>query len=59
MNLVARVGRISRGSRRGVEAVRLLQEADERVAGHEVTGTRVPQREQNHDRLVAAHDLGT
>jgi hypothetical protein len=38
------------------EAVRLLQEAGERVAGFETTGARVPQRERYHARLVAAHD---
>ncbi len=53
---MARVGRISRGSRRGAEAVRLLQEAGERVANLEATGARVPQRQRYHARLVAAHD---
>ena len=38
------------------EAVRLLQEAGEWVAGFEATGTRMPQREWYHARLVAAHD---
>ncbi|MDQ3911816.1 MAG: hypothetical protein M3305_08630 [Actinomycetota bacterium] len=38
------------------EAVRLLQDAGERVAGFEATGTRMPQRERYHARLVAAHD---
>ena len=38
------------------EAVRLLQEAGERVAGFEATGARMPQRERYHARLVAAHD---
>jgi hypothetical protein len=38
------------------EAVRLLQEAGERVAGFEATGARMPQRELYHARLVAAHD---
>jgi DNA-binding FadR family transcriptional regulator len=38
------------------EAVRLLQEAGERVAGFETTGARVPQRQRYHARLVAAHD---
>jgi hypothetical protein len=38
------------------EAVRLLQEAGERVAGFEATGARTPQRELYHSRLVAAHD---
>jgi hypothetical protein len=38
------------------EAVRLLQEAGERVAGFEASGTRMPQRERYHARLVSAHD---
>ena len=38
------------------EAVRLLREAGERVAGFEATGARMPQRERYHARLVAAHD---
>jgi hypothetical protein len=38
------------------EAVRLLKEAGERVANFEATGARMPQREQYHARLVAAHD---
>ena len=38
------------------EAVRLLQEAGEWVAGFEATGARMPQRERYHARLVAAHD---
>jgi hypothetical protein len=38
------------------EAVRLLQEVGERVAGFEATGARMSQRERYHDRLVAAHD---
>jgi hypothetical protein len=38
------------------EAVRLLQEVGERVANFEATGTRMPQRERYHARLVAAHD---
>jgi hypothetical protein len=38
------------------ESVQLLQEAGERVAGFEATGARMPQREQYHARLVAAHD---
>jgi hypothetical protein len=37
-------------------AVRLLQEAGERVAGFEATGARMPQRVRYHARLVAAHD---
>ncbi len=38
------------------EAVQLLQDAGERVTGLETTGARMPQREQYHARLVAAHD---
>ncbi len=38
------------------EAVRLLQEAGQRVAALEATGTRMPHRERYHARLVAAHD---
>jgi hypothetical protein len=38
------------------EAVRLLQEAGQRVAALEATGTRMTQRERYHARLVAAHD---
>ena len=38
------------------EAVRLLQDAGERVAGFEASGTRMLQRERYHTRLVAAHD---
>lgn len=38
------------------EAVRILQDAGERVAGFEASGTRMPQRERYHARLVAAHD---
>ncbi len=38
------------------EAVRLLQEASERVANLEATGARMPQRQRYHARLVAAHD---
>jgi hypothetical protein len=39
-----------------LEAVRLLQEAGERVAAFEDTGTRMAQRKRYHARLVAAHD---
>ena len=39
-----------------LEAVRLLQEAGERVANFEATGARMPQRRRYHARLVAAHD---
>ena len=39
-----------------LEAVRLLQEAGERVAAFEATGTRMAQRERYQARLVAAHD---
>ena len=39
-----------------LEAVRLLQEAGERVANFEATGARIPQRGRYHARLVAAHD---
>jgi hypothetical protein len=38
------------------EAVRLLQEAGEWVAGFEATGARMTQRERYHACLVAAHD---
>jgi len=38
------------------EAVRLLQDAGERVAGFEASGRRMRQRERYHARLVAAHD---
>ena len=38
------------------EAVRLLQEAGERVAGFEATGARMAQRERYHARLIAAHE---
>ena len=38
------------------EAVRLLQEAGERVARFEATGARMPRRERYHARLIAAHD---
>jgi hypothetical protein len=38
------------------EAVRLLQEAGERVANFEATGAKMPQRRRYHARLVAAHD---
>jgi hypothetical protein len=38
------------------EAVRLLQDAGERVSGLEATGAWMPQRERYHARLVAAHD---
>ena len=38
------------------EAVRLLQEAGERVSGLETTGARMLQRERYHARLLAAHD---
>ena len=38
------------------EAIRLLQNAGELVAGFETTGARMPQRERYHARLVAAHD---
>jgi hypothetical protein len=38
------------------KAVRLLQDAGERVAELEATGARMPQRERYHAHLVAAHD---
>jgi len=38
------------------EAIRLLEEAGERVAAFEAMGARMLKREQYHDRLLAAHD---
>jgi hypothetical protein len=38
------------------EAVRLLRDAGERVAGLEATGARMSHRERYHARLIAAHD---
>ena len=38
------------------EAIRLLEEAGERVTAFEATGARMPKRERYHARLLAAHD---
>ena len=38
------------------EAVRLLKNAGDIVTSFEATGARMPQREQYHARVVAAHD---